>query len=289
MSWDWPAQRRRASWQLPFPPRRWPSWAASSPRDKWDWSDKWENHNCRAEMEKEYRCSVCGMGNWMSRQVCRGCKAKWSDWNDAPRKQTSNAQNREEDRVKMEALQQVVEAMDDNPAIADTKQKIMEEIASLKKKTTDNRSLAQKLAQLEQWAEREGRRITAVEEEIREMKEEVEKRKTYFTGEVAKITSLKEAIAKDTEFKDADLEAELEMDVDVPVLQTKELDLRRQLNKKKDDKGVQLATKRMKEMEKEADGIRDKIESSKRIKTQVGSPRTPEGAGTAHKAAGSGT
>ena len=47
----------------------------------------------------------------------------------------------------------------------------------------------------------------------------------------------------------------------------------------------------MKEMEKEADGIRDKIESAKRIKIQVPSPRTPEGAGAAHihKAAGSGT
>ena len=239
-------------------------------------------------MEKEYKCSVCGMGNWMSREVCRGCKAKWKDWNDAPKKQTSNVQTREENRVKMEALQQVVDAMDDNPCIADTKQKITEEIAALKKKTTDNRSLAQKLAQLEQWAEREGKRITSIEEEIREMREDLEIRKTYFTGEVAKISNLKEAIAKDTEFKDPD-EVELENDVNVPELATKELDLRRQLGKKKDDKGVQLNTKRLKEMEKEADGIRDKIESAKRIKIQVPSPRTPEGAVAAHKAAGSGT
>ena len=238
------------------------------------------------EKEKEYKCGVCGVGNWMSNSVCRGCKAKWKDWNDAPKKQ--NTHTREENRVKMEALQQVVDAMDDNPCIADTKQKITEEIAALKKKTTDNRSLAQKLAQLEQWAEREGKRITTIEEEIREMREDLEIRKTYFTGEVAKISNLKEAIAKDTEFKDPD-EVELENDVNVPELTTKELDLRRQMGKKKDDKGVQLNTKRLKELEKEADGIRDKIESAKRIKIQVGSPRTPEGAGAAHKAAGSGT
>ena len=105
---------------------------------------------------------------------------------------------------------------------------------------------------------------------------------------MAKISNLKEAIAKDTEFKDPD-EVELENDVNVPELATKELGLRRQLGKKKDDKGVQLNTKRLKELEKEADGIRDKIESAKRIKIQVGSPRTPEGAGAAHKAASSGT
>jgi hypothetical protein len=35
----------------------------------------------------------------------------------------------------------------------------------------------------------------------------------------------------------------------------------------------------MKEMENEADGIRDKIASAKRVKvnTPIGSPRTPEG------------
>ena len=71
----------------------------------------------------------------------------------------------------------------------------------------------------------------------------------------------------------------MELDIDVPVLQGKELDLRRQLNKKKDDKGVHFAPKRSKEMEKEADGIRDKIASAKRVtvNTPIGSPRTPEG------------
>ena len=95
-----------------------------------------------------------------------------------------------------------------------------------------------------------------------------------------KIGSLKEAITKDTECKDVDLEQELEMDIDVPELKSKELEIRRQLNKKKDDKGVQLAAKRMKEMEKEADGIHDKILSAKRVKINVeeGSPRSPEGA-----------
>ncbi len=65
------------------------------------------------------------------------------------------------------------------------------------------------------------------------------------------------------------------------------MDIRRQLSKKKDDKGVQFAAKRLTEMEKEADGIRDKIASAKRSKVnvEIGSPRTPEGAAAASKAA----
>ena len=139
-------------------------------------------------MEKEYKCGACGVGNWMSRHTCRGCKAKWSDWNDTPKKLASgSAQNRDENVAKMEALQQVVDGMDENPAIADTKMKIMTEIATLKKKTTDNRSLAQQLATIERWAEREGRRITATEEELLQFKEDLDKRKLYFNGEMKKI------------------------------------------------------------------------------------------------------
>jgi hypothetical protein len=242
------------------------------------------------EMDKEYKCGACGVGNWLSRPFCRVCKTKWAcvDWDDKPKKSSSSNANRDENVAKMEALQQVVDGMDENPAIADTKKKINAEIATLKKKTTDNRSLAQQLATIEGWAEREGRRITATEEEIVQTKEDLDKRKLYFNGEMKKINALKEAIAKGTELKDSDGEPEMELDIDVPVLQGKELDIRRQLNKKKDDKGVQFAAKRMKEMEKEADGIRDKIASAKRVKidVEVKLPGTPEADQTA-KATGS--
>jgi hypothetical protein len=231
-------------------------------------------------MDKEYKCGACGVGNWMSRHSCRNCKTKWAcvDWDDKSKKSSSSNANRDENVAKMEALQQVVDGMDENPAIADTKTKILAEITTLKKKTTDNRSLAQQLATIEGWAEREGRRITATEEEILQTKEDLDKRKNYFNGEMKKIVALKEAIAKGTEVKDSDGEPEMELDIDVPGLQGKELDLRRQLNKKKDDKGVQFGAKRMKEMEKQADGIRDKIASAKRtrINLEVKSPETSE-------------
>jgi hypothetical protein len=241
-------------------------------------------------MEKEYKCGACGVGNWMSRPFCRVCKTKWAcvDWDDKSKKSSSsNAQNRDENVAKMEALQQVVDGMDENPAIADTKKKINDDIAALKKKTTDKRSLAQQLASIEYWAEREGRKITTAEEELLQWKEDLDKRKSHFDGEMKKIGSLKEAITKDTESKDVDLEQELEMDIDVPELKSKELEIRRQLNKKKDDKGVQLAAKRMKEMEKEADGIHDKILSAKRVKVNVEeeSPRSPRGAAAAKASA----
>ncbi len=281
MSWDWPAspRKRRALW-APVPyssqPRRWPS----AQQRSWSWVDKWEAKSSEDEheMDKEYKCCVCGVGNWMSRHTCRGCEAKWADWNDTPKKHSSNnAQNRDENVAKMEALQQVVDGMGENPAIAGTKKKINAEIAALKKKTTDNRSLAQQLATIEGWAEREGRRITATEEELLQFREDLDKRKLYFNGEMKRINLLKEAIAKDTETKDVEAEPEMELDIDVPELQGKDLDLRRQLNKKKDDKGVQFGAKRMKEMEKEADGIRDKIASAKRTKINLEkSPGTSE-------------
>ena len=161
----------------------------------------------------------------------------------------------------LEALQSLIDVLGDNPLLDEVKQKLGADVKKLEKKTADIRSLAKQLVTSEEWIKREGN----------------------FQIELAKLVSLKEAIVREAEFRDPDPEEvpHSDMEIDVPELTTKELDLRRQMGKKKDDKGVQLNTKRLKELEKEADGIRDKIESSKRHKTQASAPRRPEGAGAA--------
>ena len=138
------------------------------------------------------------------------------------------------------------------------KQKLIAEIQSLKKKTTDTRSLAKQLVTLEGWVEREEKRILYAEEELEASREMLEARKIDYQIEVAKLISLKEAMVKEAETKAPDA-PQTEMDIDVPVLESQELAIRRQLAGKKDDKGVPIGAKRMKGLVKEADGIREKI------------------------------
>ena len=146
----------------------------------------------------------------MSRASCRGCKASLNDLLKKPGaeiiKGTGNTRLREGDLSKLEALQTVADSMGDNPLLAEHKQKLIVEIASLKKKTTDNRSLAKQLVTLEGWVEREEKRIITAEEELEANKKALEVRKMDYQIEVAKLISLKEAIVKDAEFKDPDLE-----------------------------------------------------------------------------------
>ena len=116
------------------------------------------------------------------------------------------------------------------------------------------------------WVEREEKRIITAEEELEANRKALEVRKMDYQIEVAKLISLKEAIVKEAEFKDPDFKdvPQMETDLDVPVLESKELAIRRQLAGKKDDLGVPIVAKRMKEMEKEAEAIREKL--AKRLK-----------------------
>ena len=64
-------------------------------------------------------------------------------------------------------------------------------------------------------------------------------------------------------------------------MQSKELDIRRKMAAKKDNGGISFSTKRMKEMEKEADGFQLKIASAKRAKTSKEAKRTSATSATA--------
>ena len=104
----------------------------------------------------------------------------------------------------LEALQKVVDNLGDNPLLIEIKQKLMEDVKKLEKKTTDNRSLAKQLFTLEAWVEREEKRIFAAEEQLEEDKKSLAERKLDLQTEMAKLVSLKEAIIKESEFKDTD-------------------------------------------------------------------------------------
>ena len=281
MSWDWevgaPVYRRQVAWPSLSPAsfRRWSSRGASG----------WKGGQCKYPahqgQEAEWKCLGCNEGNWLSRTHCRGCKAA---------KSTGVSRSREENLSMLEALQSVIDVLGDNPLLDEIKQKIGADVKKLEKKTTDNRSLAKQLVTSEEWIKREEKRITTAEEQLEADKTALEERRGNFQITLAKLVSLREAIVKEAEFKDPvpGEPTHMEANVDETALQTKELDISRKVAGKKDDKGAPIGARRLKEMEKEADGIRDKIESATRIKIQVGSPRTPEGAGAAHKAAGSG-
>jgi hypothetical protein len=250
MSWNWTAAtaiRRQAPW---------PSYSYSRP-----WKKEY-----KYTQEAEWKCLGCGEGNWLSRAQCRGCKSA---------KGSGATRHRVESLSLLDALQTTLDNLGDNPLLDEIRQKLVADIKKLEKKTTDNRSLAKQLFTLEGWVEREEKRITASEEQLVADKLLLVERKADYQIELAKIISLKEAIVKEAEFKDPGLEEEQKMETDnnVPDLQSKELDIRRKMAMKKDDKGAAYGAKRMKEMEKEADGYRDKIASAKRPKTDA-EPKT---------------
>jgi hypothetical protein len=243
------------------------------------WQQREEVKWAGQQQEAEWTCPACEETKWLSRAQCRGCKANLNDLlHKAPQQEqrapsyaeaikgTGNTRAREDTLSKIEALQKVVDSMGDNPLLDEHKLKLIAEINGLKKKTTDTRSLAKQLVTLEGWVEREEKRIIKVEEELEASRKVLELRKSDYQLELAKLASLKEAMVKEAEHKDPDV-PQKEMDCDVPVLESKELNIRRQLAAKKDDKGVPFVAKRFKELEKEADLIRDRL--AKRHKTNV--------------------
>jgi hypothetical protein len=220
----------------------------------------------------------------MSRAQCRGCNNRINDLlHKAPQqvqrpltyaeviKGTGNTREREDTLAKIKALQTVVDCMGDYPLLEEHKLKLITEINGLMKKTTDNRSLAKQLVAKKEWVEREEKRIAKVEEELEANRKALELRKNDYQLELTKLASLKEALLKEEDPKDPD-ETLKELDCDIPVLESKELNIRRQLAAKKDDKGAPFVAKRFKELEKEADLIRDRLAKRHKSNAELAEP-----------------
>ena len=273
MSWEWawPSYPRRAAASAWQPPSSF--WAPRGAGAYWKKEKEKHTYVQPAVSEPEWKCLGCNEGNWTSRATCRNCKAPKGAG-------AGSTRHRAENLSMLEALQNVVDNLGDNPLLIEIKQKLMEDVKKLEKKTTDNRSLAKQLFTLEAWVEREEKRIFAAEEQLEEDNKSLAERKVDLQTEMAKLVSLKEAIIKESEFKDTDPDPDEEMilETDTSEMLYKELDIRRKMAAKKDDKGVSFSTKRMKEMEKEADGFQLKIASAKRAKICKEAKKTPTSA-----------
>jgi chromosome segregation ATPase len=172
--------------------------------------------------------------------------------------------------AKIEALEKAVELVGDNPHIQEHKRAMVAELNKLRKSTNDTRSLAKQIDNLETWIGREQKRIENLASDLEEAQVALKHRRSDLETENAKLIQLKsELISEEGKDKKEDMvvEGTSPEAAAVPDLQSKELDIRRKMALKKDDMGIVYGAKRLKEMEKEADGYRDKIASVKRPRT----------------------
>jgi preprotein translocase subunit SecD len=193
---------------------------------------------------------------------------------------TGLTRQKAETSAKIEALEKAVELVGDNPHIQEHKKAMVAELNKLRKSTDDTRSLAMQIDKLETWIGREQKRIENLATDLEEAMVALSQRRSDLETESAKLIQMKtEMTSEEGKDKKEDMDAEStspEAET-VPDLQSKELDIRRKMALKKDDRGIVYVAKRLKEMEKEADGYRDKIASAKRPKI-VAELKTPTAA-----------
>ena len=72
------------------------------------------------------------------------------------------------------AAMAVVATLGDNLLLQDHKAKLEEDISCMKRRTTDNRSLAKQIVLFKGWTEREEKRISKIEEELEESRKALE-------------------------------------------------------------------------------------------------------------------
>lgn len=137
------------------------------PSNKWggSWrSSSWQSSRSshwqqpwHSRPQGKWTCPNCEESNWLTHSWCHGCHAH----------STELLAGKEED------------------------------ISRMKKRTTDNRSLAKQIVTSEGWTEREEKRISKIEEELEESRKALVLRKADYHLELAKVTSLKEALQKE--------------------------------------------------------------------------------------------
>ena len=143
----------------------------------------------------------------------------------------------------------------------DIREKALQEIEGLKKKTTNKRSISQQVASLDGWLSREERRITQKEEELEAGKAALEKQKANFNQEKEKLKALKDKLLSEKEQEDANKETNQDGNAGKDVnstaaLMDKELELRRQVASKKDDTNATISGKHLQDLSKDAETIR---------------------------------
>ena len=158
-----------------------------------------------------------------------------------------------------------VAVLGDSIHLEDYKQKATEEIEILKKKGVDKRPLAQQVASMNIWIERESKRINVInQEELDRGRQALEKQKAHFDEEKKRLEKLKAELAAApivtplNSEKGMEDDDEMLMDVTEEGLRRmkdEELELRRVVATKAGSNGEKLSVKRVQEISKQADDI----------------------------------
>ena len=143
------------------------------------------------------------------------------------------------------------------------------ELNKLRKSTNDTRSLAKQIDNLETWIGREQKRIEKLATDLEEALVALTLRRSDLETESAKLIQLKtELTNEEGKGKKEDMDVEgisPEAEADAHMLQGKELSLRRQIARKRNQEGKNLNATQLKEMEAEASQICASLEKRRKI------------------------
>lgn len=228
--------------------------------------------------DEEWQCKDCGTGNWWSRSCCRECESETTT-QSKPKSLTQSfkeavtgtglTRQKAETAAKIEALEKAVELVGDNLHLQGHKKAMEDELNKLRKSTNDTRSLAKQIDNLETWIGREQKRIEKLATDLEEALVALTHRRSDLETESAKLIQLKTELTNE-EGKDKKEAMDVggispEAEADAHMLQEKELILRRQIARKRNQDGKNLNSTQLKEMENEATLICANLE--KRRKT----------------------
>ena len=167
-------------------------------------------------------------------------------------------------KERIQELETLVAMLWDSIHLEDYKQKATEEMNLLKKKGVDKRPLAQQVASMNIWIERESKRININQEELDRGRQALEKQKAHFDKEMRRLEKLKAelpaapiATPLNSE-KGMEDDDEMLMDVTEEGLRRmkdEELELRRMVASKAGSNGEKLSVKRVQGISKQADEI----------------------------------
>ena len=176
---------------------------------------------------------------------------------------------KEESAAKVQALEAAVQQIGDNPLLAEYKLCLEADIASYKKKSVDSRSLAVRIEEKRAYIDREKKRISSLEEELQRITALKVQHEEALKEEEANLQSLNSQLARETLQEHPQQQPpppppqQQQQDVPMPdapsaeefALAQQELELLRQLAKKRSSGGEALEEQQMKDMLAQAKAI----------------------------------
>lgn len=189
-----------------------------------------------------------------------------------------------ESAAKIEALEKALEHAGDNPHLQDHTKALEAELKKLRRTANDTRSIAKQIDTLETWIGRERKRVEKLATDLEEAMVALTQRRADLETESEKLTQLKADMLNEEEGKgktpSMDVEGTSpEAEADAHMLLEKELALRRQLARKRNQEGVALNAKQLKELEAEANQICATLEKRRKV-----TPAAPAGTAAAEAA-----